>query len=80
MHLWRPIGLALFDGLQQQGLEPNVITYSAVISACERGDSSEGLAALRSDAAAGTQALLQFAKVITYALVILAGSRTASRQ
>ena len=27
--------------MQQQGLEPNVITYNAMISACEKGQQAE---------------------------------------
>ena len=29
--------LQLFDKMQQQGLQPNVITYIAVCSACRKG-------------------------------------------
>ena len=39
--------LLLFDVMQQHQLEPNVITYTAVVSALERADAEWGLAALR---------------------------------
>ena len=37
----------LFDGMQQHQLDPNVITYAAVVSALEKADAEWGLAALR---------------------------------
>ena len=33
--------LLVFTEMQGQGLEPNVITYSALISACAAGDNAE---------------------------------------
>ena len=35
--------LQLFDERQQQGLEPNLITYTAVVSALERADAGGAL-------------------------------------
>ena len=35
--------LLLFDGMQLHQLEPNVITYTAVVSAVERADAEEAL-------------------------------------
>ena len=38
--------LQLLDALQQEGLQPDVITGSALISACEKGTMAAVLAAL----------------------------------
>ena len=42
-----PETLQLVDEMQQQRLKPNAITYTEVVSALERAEAGEGLAALR---------------------------------
>jgi hypothetical protein len=45
--------LQLWVEMQRKGLEPDVITYSALINACARAPCREDFAALGGDAAEG---------------------------